>query len=88
MMQRALTCACYRLLDSIAVERYNLAPELLGRLRPIVRDLLPGQPPSYRHPSPMAGSSSPGTMPSAAALPLVPTLLFEAFALWAVLRET
>jgi hypothetical protein len=73
-IQRALACICYRLLDHVTAEWVVLAPEILGCLLPIVRDLPPGQTISTYYPS-----FSPDD---------VPPLLREVYTLRAILRET
>jgi hypothetical protein len=74
------------MLDYITAEWYDLAPELLGSLRPIVRDLPPGRTLPDFYPSPMGGPSV-DTSPSASSRRSVPSPLFEVFAIRAVLRE-
>ena len=86
-VQSALACSCYWLLNFITVKWYDVAPELLGCLGPIVRDLLPGRTLSAFYPPPIAGQSANGS-PFISFHRPVPSPLFEIFHLGAVLRES
>jgi hypothetical protein len=88
LIQCALACTCYHLLNFITAEWYDLVPELLGHLGPIIYDLPPGLSLSERYHSLVAEPSSHSTTPSPATLPLIPFPLFKVFKLQAVLRET
>jgi hypothetical protein len=85
-VQRALACSCYRLLDLITAEWYYLAPELLGSLSPIVRDLPPGQTLYDTYPPPAeAPLLAPAPVPAPS---FAPHPLPELFELRAALRRT
>ena len=58
LIQRALACACYRLLDYITADWVNIAPDLLGKLYHVVRDLPKGRSIGDYHPNPNAGRSA------------------------------
>ena len=73
-VQRALACICYRMLDHVTAEWVDLAPDVLGCLLPIARDLSVGQSVATRYPSPSSED--------------VPPLLREIFSLRAVLRDS
>ena len=91
VIQRALTCACYRLLDFVTEEWCDLVPDLLCRLGPIARGLPPGLSLSDRYGPPVTEVEEPSSSsiaPSAAALPAAPSPLLEIFALREALRET
>jgi hypothetical protein len=69
LLQRALTCVCYRLLDHISSDWAVVAPVLLGSLRPIAESLPPGLGLSDVYPDPRAPSLSPSRSPSSDADP-------------------
>lgn len=91
-MQCALACICYRLLDFITAEWADLAPDVLGRLLPIIRELPPGRTLAVCYPSGVEEEEEEeearSRSPSAALLLQVPDLLREVFAVRAELRET
>ena len=64
-----------------------MAPELLGCLGPIVRDLPPGRTLSAFYPPPIAEQSADGSLSTNFRRP-VPSPLFEIFHLRAILRES